>query len=166
MGRDKSLLAIDGVPMAVRVAEVLRAAGCTSVVAIGGDSVALAAAGLVVIADEYPGEGPLGGVITALAAHPDAAAVVVVACDLPAVRPASVCALLDGVKGHDVAVATADRVQPVCAAWRPGVAATLRAMFEGGERRMLAALAALSQVAVAVAPHDLTNVNTLGDLPE
>ena len=167
MGRDKALLLVDGVPMAVRVAAVLRAAGCASVVAIGGDRDALAAAGLTVIADEFPGEGPLGGVITALAAHPEAAAVVIVACDLPRLQPQSVRALLDGLGDHEVAVAAAgDRQQPVCAAWRPAAAATLRDMFDAGERRMVAALGALSQVTVPVAPQDLTNVNTLGDLPE
>ncbi len=166
MGRDKALLSIDGVPMALVVAGVLRAAGCASVVAIGGDRDALAAVGLTVIADEFPGDGPLGGVITALAAHPEAAAVVIVACDLPRLQPQSVRALLAGLGDHEVAVAAAGRVQPVCAAWRPAAAVTLRGMFDAGERRMVAALGALSQVTVPVAPQDLTNVNTLGDLPE
>lgn len=166
MGRDKALLPIDGVAMAARVAAALREGGCDEVVAIGGDAIGLAQLGLTFVADEFPGEGPLGGVITALAAHAGAAAVVVVACDLPALRPATVRALVAALPGHDVAVATAGRPQPVCAAWRPAAEATLRSAFAHGERRMMAAFASLSQVAVPVEVQDLANVNTPEDLSE
>lgn len=166
MGRDKALLPVDGVAMAARVAATLREGGCDRVVAIGGDEQGLGALGLTVLPDEFPGEGPLGGVVTALAGHPDAAAVVVVACDLPSLQPRAVRALLAALPGHDVAVATAGRPQPVCAAWRPSAEAVLRGAFAAGERRMMAAVELLSQVAVPVETQDLANVNTPGDLCE
>ena len=68
MGRDKALLLVEGVPMAQRVAEALRAAGATEVLAIGGDAPALTALGLHLRPDDRPGDGPLPATITALGA--------------------------------------------------------------------------------------------------
>ena len=68
MGRDKALLPVGGVPMALRVADALRAAGADEVVAVGGDATALAALGLTVVPDDHPGAGPLAAIVTALAA--------------------------------------------------------------------------------------------------
>ncbi|MEQ1701324.1 MAG: molybdenum cofactor guanylyltransferase [Ilumatobacteraceae bacterium] len=168
MGRDKALLPVDGVAMAAHVAAALRGGGCDEVVAIGGDAVGLAAVGLTVVPDEFPGDGPLGGVITALAAHPDASMVVIVACDLPRLQPSSVAALLAALPGHEVAVATGDagRPQPVCAAWQPSAVAALRPAFVAGERRMMQAIGLLVQVTVPVPAQDLANVNTPSDLRE
>jgi molybdopterin-guanine dinucleotide biosynthesis protein A len=56
------------------------------------------------VPDRWPGEGPLGGITTALAAarHP---VVVVLACDLPNVTPDAVRAVLEGLEfGADAAV--------------------------------------------------------------
>lgn len=168
MGRDKALLPVDGVAMAAHVAAALRGGGCDEVVAIGGDSTGLAALGLTAVPDEFPGEGPLGGVITALTAQTDASAVVVVACDLPRLQPSSVAALLAALPGHEVAVATGDagRPQPVCAAWQPSAVAALRPAFADGERRMMNAIGLLAPVAVPVPAQDLANVNTPDDLCE
>lgn len=165
MGRDKALVPVHGVPMAARVRAAMLDAGCAEVVAIGGESAALVQLGFRVVPDEFPGEGPLGGVITALAGHPGAEAVVVVACDLPALRGASVRSLMDGLGAFDVAVARGDRLQPVCAVWRPRVEGELRALFAAGERRLLTALAGLQVVEIDIDPQDLANVNTPSDLP-
>ena len=50
MGRDKALLRVDGVPMAVRVATALRAGGADPVAAIGGDGPRTASARAGVVA--------------------------------------------------------------------------------------------------------------------
>lgn len=71
MGCDKALIEIDGRPMAARVADALRAGGCAPVLAVGGDGHALAAVGLVPVTDRWPGEGPLGGLATALSVAED-----------------------------------------------------------------------------------------------
>jgi molybdopterin-guanine dinucleotide biosynthesis protein A len=169
MGRDKALLPFDGTPMAARVAQALRDAGCDPVIAIGGDADALAPLGLATISDRWPGEGPLGGVITALDHFAHHEAIVVVACDLPYLSSASVATLVDALMKTppttDVAMAITDRQQPLCAAWRPGAAAQLSATFAGGGRRLLDALSSLQVVAVAVEPKQLINVNTAADLP-
>jgi molybdopterin-guanine dinucleotide biosynthesis protein A len=172
MGRDKALVEVDGVPMVRSVAAALHAAGCVAVVAIGGDRAALEALGLVVVDDLFPGEGPLGGVLTALAAAPAAAdAVVVVACDLPQLTAATIAALLAELgdtprPGPDAVVARTDRPHPTCAVWRRSATAHAQEAFASGERRLGAALALLSVVEVDVPAQDLNNVNTPGDLPQ
>ncbi|MDX2378360.1 MAG: NTP transferase domain-containing protein, partial [Acidimicrobiia bacterium] len=66
MGRTKALVEIEGIPMARRVADALRRGGCEHVVVVGGDARELRPLGLTVVADLFPGKGPLGGVLTAL----------------------------------------------------------------------------------------------------
>lgn len=86
MGADKATLLLDGVALARRAADALRAAGVGTVLTVGGDGPALAGAGDRHLADQHPGDGPLGGVATAAAAVPGSA-LVVVACDLPDLDP-------------------------------------------------------------------------------
>lgn len=181
MGRDKAFVNVDGIPMAARVAGALRVAGCDPVIAIGGNASALAELGLVTIADRWPGEGPLGGVITALThfandAEPNDDApndgvvevAVVMACDLPYLSASVVEALLhalgDGPGAADVALAMTDRPHPLCAAWRLSAAGHLSAQFAAGGRRMLDAVSGLRVSEVAVDPSQLINVNTVADL--
>lgn len=169
MGRDKALVPIDGQAMAVRVAGALRAAGCDPVVAIGGDAVALGALGLAVVPDGWPGEGPLGGVVTALSSHPGADAVAVVACDTPWMTPDSIELLVDALAGTpaaDAAIAVTDRIEPLCVVWRRSALPAMRAAFLAGERRVHAALASLHVVDVVVHAGDLRNVNSPDDLPD
>ena len=166
MGRDKALVVVDGIAMAARVQAALLAGGCSPVIAVGGDQTALVALGFEVVPDEFPGEGPLGGIITALAAHHTAQAVMVAACDHPHLSVGTVQALVQGLGAADVAVACGDRLQPVCAVWKPRTAATLRHLFATGERRLLSVLSVLQVVEVRVDPQDLANVNTPSDLPQ
>ena len=162
MGTDKALVHWDGVPMAVRVAAALRDGGCSPVVAIGGDPVALADLGRDVIADRWPGEGPMGAVITALELAP--AGVVVVSCDLPLLTSDTVAALAAAVEGHDAAVPRTDRWQSLCAAWAPSALSVLVTAFDDGERSLQRVFDRLDVVVPEIAEIDLTNVNTPGDL--
>ncbi|MEI8241535.1 MAG: NTP transferase domain-containing protein, partial [Actinomycetota bacterium] len=143
---------------------------CESVVAIGGDRAQLSGAGLQVIPDLYPGEGPLGGIVTALEAAPERVrAVFVASCDLPRLTGAAVHAVLDALLTEDtadVAIAVTHRDQPLCSAWRPMVLPTLHRLFASGERRALSAITDLEVLRVAVPAEVLVNVNTIADLPE
>jgi molybdopterin-guanine dinucleotide biosynthesis protein A len=151
MGSDKALLPIDGVAMAVRVARVLRAAGAAEVRCIGGDKGALTALGLDVVADEHPGEGPLGALITALSAlaHP---IVVLAPCDLvapdPAVASALLAALFDA-PAADAAIPVVGGVrQPLDGAYRRACLPALLRVFAGGERSVKRALEVLAIIEV------------------
>jgi molybdopterin-guanine dinucleotide biosynthesis protein A/rhodanese-related sulfurtransferase len=139
MGTDKSLIPVDGTPMAQRVADALASAGVASVVCIGGDAMRLAALGLVVVPDRWPGDGPLGGLATALAAAPPGW-VLVAGCDQPWLDPAVLRRLVeapDGSPGATTAVFRIDgRRQPLPGLYATGLADGLAAAVASGARRL------------------------------
>ncbi|MEA3184526.1 MAG: molybdenum cofactor guanylyltransferase [Ilumatobacteraceae bacterium] len=161
MGVDKATLAIDGVAMARRVADALAAAGCSPLVAVGGDQRGLSALHLDLVDDRFPGEGPLGGILTALALGAPA---VVLACDLPDITAATIVMLVDAVGDHDAAIAYSDHAEPLCAVWSSAAAALLEARFDTGERALHRAIECLDIAWVTVPPAELRNVNTPADL--
>lgn len=163
MGTDKALVPWQGVPMASRVAAALGEAGCDPMVAIGGDSEALSALGLSVVADCWPGEGPLGGVITALRHFPGAV-VIAVSCDLPRLSADTVRTVLAALGDNEASVPLTDRPEPLCAAWSPAALPALEAAFEQGERSLRGVLDRIVVAHPRVDRQDLTNVNTPRDL--
>jgi molybdopterin-guanine dinucleotide biosynthesis protein A len=171
MGRTKALIDIDGVPMAALVAGALRDAGCASVVAYGGDPVELDSLGLAVLPDQYPGCGPLGGVLGVLElfAATDAmvAGAFVVACDLPALTGSDLAGLIGSARDNpdaDVVVARTSDIEPTCAIWNPMVIEPLRRWFDEGERALHVAIGRLSVVVVDLDAAALRNINTPEDL--
>src|SRR6202035_3639760 len=89
------------------------------------------------IVDSVAGEGPIVGIRSALAAHPEVAWLVL-ACDLPFLSDAALSQLL---RERDLAgLATAFRSahdglpEPLCAIWEPGAAAALDSYQAGGGR--------------------------------
>ncbi len=171
MGQDKSLLEVNGNVLTSIVAGALRAAGASEVLTVGGDVEAL---GLLTdidraIPDDFPGEGPLGGVLTALrlARHD---VVVVLACDTPLVEAETPLSLVSGLsEANDSAVAYAcvgGRVQPLTAAWRRSLAYEhVRAAFERGERAPRNVFPGLKVVEVStVSPGAVDDVDHPEDL--
>lgn len=166
MGRTKALIEVDGVPMARRVADALRAAGCADVVLVGGDADELGSLGVPIVADLFPGEGPVGGVVTAMR-HFQGRDVVVVPCDVPYLDPATVeqlCSASDA-SDDEVIVARTDRIEPMCALWRAEALSATETAFGHGTRALHAVLDILSTRAVDVSASALRNVNVPGDLP-
>lgn len=172
MGRDKAFVAIDGVYMVVRLATALGDGGVDPVIAIGGDRPRISAAGIASIADDWPGEGPLGGIITAMR-FCRTPWVFVVACDLAMLSAPTVLRLCDAavhrsddVDAHDVVVAQTDRLEPLCAVWRrtEAVIATLADAFEAGERSVHGGLSRLRVKRLAVEASELSNFNAPQDL--
>ncbi len=151
--------------MAERVGAVLESAGCAPVVFVGGDGDRLMAiTGREVVADTWPGEGPLGAVVDALHWFDrlDAAGVVVAACDLPGLTVEAVQAVAGG--GEVAAVAVAERMHPSLAYWPTSTADEVEALFRSGMRALREALGALGATRVAIAPAALRNVNRPSDL--
>ncbi len=167
MGRDKSLVEVGGIAMVARVASALTSSGCDPVVAIGGDAQRLRHLGLETVPDEFPDEGPLGGILTALGWCPSLS-VMVVACDLPLLTSDVVAALITAAEEHpdvDVVVAATQWIEPLCAIWRPSAMPMLRASFETGDRAVHRVIDRLNTWTVTVAPLTMTNVNETRDLP-
>jgi molybdenum cofactor guanylyltransferase len=164
MGRDKAHVSYRGAPMLARVAAALHVGGVGPVVAIGGDSLQTAQYELPTIEDRWPGEGPLGGLITALEWSPSPL-ICVVGCDLPELSGEVIESLIAGLGEHDAAVARTDRIEPLCAVWRAAACLpVLFAAFEAGERAVHRALRDLDHDEIPVVGDSLRNVNTPGDL--
>jgi molybdopterin-guanine dinucleotide biosynthesis protein A len=161
MGRDKAAIVLGGRTLAQRVADQLGLAGCAPVVAVGG-----ATQELPTVADSFPGDGPLGGIVTALEYFPGHDAVCIVATDLVTLEATTIRALsrAAAASGADVAVARTDRLEPLCAVWRPVVAPYLRACLEAGLRAVHGVFGQIDVVEVDVDPDVLRNVNTPEDL--
>ena len=160
MGRDKAAVEVDGTPMAERVAAALVAAGCDPVVAVGGSPIA----GYDTVSDLHPGDGPLGGVITAL--RHLGTDTVVAACDLPDLDAATVGSIATAPRSPEFAVrvAVTDVLQPHLGRWSIGALPVLEALFAAGERSLRGALTHLAVEQVAVAPDALLDVDTPDDL--
>lgn len=164
MGRDKAFIEIEGVAMVRRVADAMRAAGLAPVFAVGGDASGLTSIGLEVVDDVCPGEGPVGGLVTAFAHVGESLPVCVVACDLPWLDEATVRSIAQPHAGADVIVAITERIEPLCALWMPSAASVVAAAFAEGERAVHRVLDQLRVHTVAVDRGLLVNVNTPDDL--
>jgi molybdopterin-guanine dinucleotide biosynthesis protein A/rhodanese-related sulfurtransferase len=165
MGTDKAFVEVGGIAMAARVAAALEAAGCDPVRLIGGDSVLLERLARPAVPDDFPGQGPGGGVLTALRTAADDH-VVVASCDLPALDVATVTALTTALaeRSVDVAVAVTDRWQLSLTAWRTAAAPALHEAWAGGARALHELVAAVPHTEVPVASDALRNVNTPAEL--
>jgi len=118
MGTDKALVDLGDRRLVEVATSALTDAGASEVFVVGGQQEQLAALGLRVVEDDYPGQGPLGGVITALRAASEDI-VVVLACDHPATEGLAVRSVVGALGTADVAVPVVEgRQQVLHAAWR------------------------------------------------
>lgn len=142
MGTDKALVEVGGTPMLAIGLRALVGGGVSRVVVVGGDAEAyrMVVPGITTVPDDHPGEGPLGGIITALRRMPeeDGAGMVILACDLPGVCASSVAgivAALDADPTAQACVATHNgRMEPLHAVWRRSALGRVEEAFSSGER--------------------------------
>jgi len=165
MGRDKALLPFRGTFLGKSVAQAVHeAAGNVTLV---GDLALAESIGYPAIADHYPGEGPLGGVLTALQ-HTTADWNLITACDMPELTPDFLIGLLDAAwrAGADVLMPAgpAGLPEPLCAVYRREAHEEIAAAFRGGIRKVTAAFAGLRVVQIPVTEiKPFQNVNTPED---
>lgn len=137
MGEDKSGIDPFGSgPLLETPLRALVAAGAQPVAVVG--RLGSAPAGAISLPDRYPGEGPLGGIITALHWSPHDL-VVVVACDMPFLTAESVAELVSAAwrdpSRAGVFAELDGRVQPLTAVWRRSLALDVLAEeFSAGQR--------------------------------
>lgn len=164
MGTDKATFEVDGVKMANRVASAARDAGADEVLMVGGTSARAKSLEGKWKKDTYPGEGPLGGVITALksASHDS---VVVLSCDMPFITPAVITSLVHGLSDAQASVGRTDRLNWLCAAWsRDECLTTLQSVWKRSERAVHRAAVLLDVAEVPVPAVAVRNVNCPADL--
>jgi len=166
MGRPKAFIEVGGQTLLDRAVAALSDAGANPIVVVGGDRRAVEAAGHRFVPDEHPGEGPLGGIISALGAA-DTELVVVLACDLLEASPLAVTRLIAALGTADVAVPVVDgHAQWLHAVWRRSAERTLRTAFDRGERAPRRALNGLVDVEVfGGSPSWYADADTPTDLP-
>jgi molybdopterin-guanine dinucleotide biosynthesis protein A len=125
------------------------------------------ALGFPVIPDLYPGEGPLGGILTALR-HSRKTWNLITACDMPELDTKLLARLLDAAEraGADVVLpVTPDgRAQPLCAVYHSNCMPALHFAFSSGVRAVAGALAALRVLRLPIEElWQFQNVNTPED---
>lgn len=152
MGRDKALMTLGHRRLVEIAAEAAEIAGAHRIVTVGGDEAALTRLGYVWVPDRWPGEGPLGGIITALSAA-TSQRVVVLACDHVAAAPDAIVAVVDALDDDtDVAMPfVGGRDQTMHAAWHRRCLDLLSARFADGARSVREGMAGLGLVRVAIA---------------
>jgi molybdopterin-guanine dinucleotide biosynthesis protein A len=167
MGTDKSLLEVAGRPLGRRAVDALLGAGVTDVMLVGGDDRHAEALGGRAVSDLWPGEGPVGGLLTALHAAflSGGTEVVCLACDLPAIDAAALGAFLSSAPPGAV-VASVDEVAcPPNGVWPVAMLPVLEDRFGDGADSFHDLLDGL-EVAVVEGGPAFADADEPGDLAE
>lgn len=166
MGSDKATFKVDGVAMANRVSRAASDAGAGEILIIGGTQARAKTLDGTWKKDAFPGEGPLGGVITALkAAENDS--VVVLSCDMPFITDAVIASLVRALGDAQASVGRTDRLNWLCAAWsKEECLDTLQSVWKRNERAVHRAAVLLDVAEVPVPAVAVRNINSPEDLIE
>ena len=159
MGRDKARLPFRGGTLSAAVADAVREAAGSAILVGNPD--------LGGISDRYPGEGPLGGILTALH-HTSAEWNLIVACDLPELTSAFLRRLMEEAeaRGCDALLphAPGGRPEPLCAVSRRSARERLAEQFAAGIRKVTRGLEGLDVYHLEVRETlQFQNVNTPED---
>jgi molybdopterin-guanine dinucleotide biosynthesis protein A len=145
MGRDKATLEIDGVTMLDRAIDLLRGVGVSATVMGLRVEFERRTLQVPVIADEWPGMGPLGGIATALRQTP-ATWNLVIACDMPYLTAEWLRFLLHRTKASsaDAVVPRSERgPEPLCAVYHRRAEAATGEALQQGKRKVTEVVATL-----------------------
>jgi molybdenum cofactor guanylyltransferase len=148
-GRDKALVRFGTVPLLLEIVQLART--CTSEVAVvaGAQKYPDLGAKLEIIEDQWPGEGPLGGIITALqhTAATDRSVEwnLILSCDMPFLTAEWLQFLVDQGRQSDKEIQviiphSAHGPEPLCACYRTSAADALKNIFDRGVRKVTQAL--------------------------
>jgi molybdopterin-guanine dinucleotide biosynthesis protein A len=154
-GTDKALMRLDGKTMLQRTGELL-AHVCedVSIVAAAGK---YADAPWPVIADHWPGQGPLGGILTALhhlgargsvdktreVERDPCSFALILSCDMPFLTTEFLRFLTDRALASEAAIIVPEasrRLEPLCACWCSACVAAIQAAFDAGGRKVTEAM--------------------------
>jgi molybdenum cofactor guanylyltransferase len=143
MGRDKALLEINGSSLIARAARLLQSV--TGDPMIIGSTSLYKSLGTPIVADDWPGHGPLGGMATALRVS-RAPWNLIIACDLPYLTRAWLDFLIErAMKSKaDAVVPMNERgPEPLCAMYHKNAENRIRSAVEGGVHKVTESFARL-----------------------
>lgn len=177
MGVDKTMLLFDGEPLVRRVAETVGSV-CEHVVVVTNRPEVMESAGLPpsvrVLTDEVAYQGPLGGLVTALAEAEDEW-VLAVAADMPWLAPSVIRTLWDARDGAQMVLPVSEKgPEPLLALYHVSCLPEARRILASGRRRLIAIAPSVKTVEVpldafkGVDPglRSIVNVNTPEELLE
>ena len=147
-GSDKALAKLCGKTMLERMCDLVRQAiGEVRIVAQPGR---YSIDGVASVADRWPGEGPLGGIATALAdaasSQPRSEWALILSCDMPFLTVAWLQFLADCAaksSANAIVPRSENGLEPLCACWSIATARKVESEFRAGTRKVTQALQAL-----------------------
>lgn len=148
-GRDKALVEFGEEPLLLRIVKLAQSGTLAVAIIAGGQKYAELGREMEIVEDRWPGEGPLGGIITALqhAAGKDAACrwILILSCDMPFLSPEWLQYLVSRAFAarSDTQIILPHSThgpEPLCACYRTDSASTLKNVFDTGIRKVTAAL--------------------------
>ncbi len=164
MGRDKASLILDGSAFVDRILNIVGGV-LTEVSVYGGSVVPMNG---VLLQDDRPGEGPLGGLLTAMR-RSRGRPVLLVSVDTPMITEELLRAIIDPVVPSDgmrIAVSEGRR-HPLVAVYGPDILPLVEKRFDQGTRSMLGVIDRIDRVVeVEVDAEAVFNVNTELDYQE
>lgn len=148
-GRDKALVPFGDVPLLLRTVDLART--CTTSVSVvsAPRKYCDLDAQLEILEDRWPGQGPLGGIITALENTaeivPGSTWNLILSCDMPFLTGDWLQFLVDRARHSSTDVQaivpqSAHGLEPLCACYRTNAAEALKTAFEAGVRKVTQAL--------------------------
>jgi molybdenum cofactor guanylyltransferase len=144
-GKDKALVELGGKTMLARTVDLVSSlCGNVKIIATSGK---YPDAPAEVLADGWPGQGPLGGILTALLhtgeTLPQAEWNLIVSCDMPFLTQdwlGFLCERAAQSKAQVVVPESVIGLEPLCACWRSEAAAEIQSAFGGGVRKVTQAM--------------------------
>ena len=152
-GFDKARAELNGQPMLKRMCALLKA--ITTSVGVVAASGRYGDSDQRVVEDRWPGEGPLGGIITALMDARERnhrhAWCLIVGCDMPFLTGEWLTYLTDRALASSSAIVAPQSsagLEPLCSCWHTGATGKLQYAFEDGIRKVTEAMKRVSMEVV------------------
>jgi molybdopterin-guanine dinucleotide biosynthesis protein A len=148
-GRDKALVRFGATPLLLQVVQLARTSASEVVVVAGAQKYADLGGNLGIIEDLWPGEGPLGGIITALqhtaATDRPGEWNLILGCDMPFLTAEWLQFLVSYARESNKEIQvilphSAHGPEPLCACYRTSAADPLKSVFNRGVRKVTQAL--------------------------
>jgi len=148
-GRDKALVLFGTKPLLLQIAQLAQTCASEVAVVAGAQKYPDLDGKLEIIKDRWPGEGPLGGIITSL--HHTAATArsaewnLILSCDMPFLTAEWLQFLVDRARASAPEIQvilphSAHGPEPLCACYRTAAAEPLKNVFDRGIRKVTQAL--------------------------
>ena len=135
MGTEKGLQELCGKPLIHYAIDVLQSVGSTIIISSSSD--VYQEFGFQVVADEFPGIGPMGGIYSALK-QSRTELNLVLSCDLPFVPTELLTFILSQAPGFEVAVPWqgAQHYEPLCGFYRLSVLNSIHSFIQRGNYKL------------------------------